>query len=646
MKSPGLKSEKEFIEKAIAHNLERQQAEEIYFYHDRARKAFEQRESQSELLDGLGYYQDYMLNRQAANTFLRPKKNDDEVRVNTGTTEKKIEVVWNELLKMTWNIECRAFDMQDRLLVSLGQNWADIIKRTNEIERDDDLWAAAVLEGLTQRRVFIEEIWDNGVVRDKRDDKVYRRQIAKAKKRLVSGLKVFLGDESLPWYRFNDQPYIIKYDRIHWKEAERLYKYQADGTENPMWKYVGKGNNAAFDGIFGLRYGVLQEDEVEVLTYMSYPDDEYMRLINGVPIDKVGTELPWEYEGYNMRMFGLKPMAIDSAISKPLTASSKTLQALNNETIRLMVRKLRQVLEPPKGVPTGKVFSKDIFSPGAMTQGIKKDEIVDLISHQGVTQSEFNMFQLIENKVEEFVGASGLQQGIGMDGKQTATEIQALQKQFATQLGHAVMMCMAMRREMGYLRIYNILEHIKQPITKNLDPVSKKVNNIYLSFSLPESNLGNGKTGTKEIVFTDKEFDPVGGEMNQLFEEEERAADIGKPFRRFFINIEKLLTIPYQFFLVVTQGFKDSEALDKVMFEDSLKQGLMVSKVSGRPIDGDSLIQDYEQTWKKRNFFQKIAPTVLDQGLLGSNMMGSNQGTDLKPKRTQEPSLNTMMNNV
>lgn len=642
MKSPGLKSEKDFIEKAVANNLTQQQASDIYFYHDRARKAFEQRESQSELLDGLGYYQDYMLNRQAANSFLRPKKNDDEVRVNTGTTEKKIEVVWNELLKMTWDIEGRAFDMQDRQLVSLGQNWADVIKRTNEIERDEDLWAAATLEGLCQRRVFIEEIWDNGVVRDKRQDKVHRRQIAKAKKRLISGLKVFLGDESLPWYRFNDQPYIIKYDRIHWKEAERRYKYQEDGTENPMWKYVDKGNNAAFDGIFGLRYGVIQEDEVEVLTYMSYPDDEYVRLLNGVPIDKVGTKLPWEYEGYNLKQFGLKPMGLDSAISKPLTASSKTLQALNNETIRLMIRKFRQVLEPPKGVKTGKVFSKDIFSPGAMTQGIKEGDIVDLISHTGLNQSEFNMFQLIENKVEEFVGASGLQQGIGEEGQQTATEIQALQKQFATQLGHAVMMCMAMRREMGYLRIYNILEHVQEPITKNIDPVSQKVNSVYLSFSLPETNLGEGMTGTKEIVFTDK--DPEPAEVESLFEQEEQAAKIGKPFRRYFMNIEKLLTIPYQLYLNVTQGFKDSEALDKIMFQDSLKAGVMVSQIAGQPIDGARLIQDFEQIWKKRSFFQKAPPMMLDQGLLGGGMEGSDQGNDLKPKRTQEPSLNTMLN--
>jgi len=642
MKSPGLKSEKEFKEKALAQGLQEKQAEDIYFYHDRARKAFEQRESQSVHLDGLGFFQDYQLNQQAANSYLRPKKNDDEVRVNTGTTEKKIEVVWNELLKMTWDIEVRAFNQKDIPLVNLGESFSSVIERTNEIEKEDDLWSSAILEGLTQRRVFLKEVWDNGTVRDKRGDgKVYNRRLAKAKKKLISGLKVFLGDETLPWYRFNEQPYIIEYDRVHWKEAEKLFRYKEDGTENPMWKWVGKGNNCAFGGIFGIRYGVLEDDEVEIMRYRSYPDDEKMDLVNGVPMDKVGTKLPWEYEGYNMRQFGLKPVAIDSALSRPLTASAKTLQSLDNETIRLMIRKFRQSLEPPKGVPAGKVFSKDIFSPGAMTQGIKKDDIFDLLDHQGVTQSEFSMFQLIERKVEEFIGAGSIQQGMATDKQQTAYEVQELQKQFATMLGNSVLMCMAMKREMGYLRLYNLLEHAKEPITKKLDPVSQKVNSVYMSFTKQNADLGEGRMGNKEIVFTDQSFDSMGSEMKALYKEEERAKIIGKDFRRFFVNITTLLEIPIQWFISVSQGFKDSNNLDKVIFKDTLSDAVAVAQIAGRPLAGDAIVQEFGQIHKKRDWFQKEAPQQLVPQMAG--IEGSEQGQDLKPKNENKPSVNTLL---
>lgn len=645
MQSPGLKSEEEFLKRASTLNIPQELAKDIFFYHDRARKAYEQREEKSEFLDGLSYYKDYILNRQAANTFLRPKKNDDEVRVNTGTTEKKIEVVWNELLKMTWDVELRAFDQSDKPMVSFGRSLTDAVKRTNEIEKDDDVFAEAVLEGLTQRAVYLEEIWDDGVVRDKRGDKIHKRQLGKAKKRLVSGLKVFVGDTSLPWYRFNEQPYIIVYDRIHWKEAERLYKFLPDGSENPMWKYVVKGTaGSQFGSLFGIRFGVLQEEEVEVLTYASYPDDEYNRIVAGVPMDKIGTKLPWEYEGYNMRQFGLKTMSRDSWLCKPLTASSKTLQSLDNETIRLMIRKFRQALEPPSATAGPRIFSKDIWSPAAITQNVKKDEIFSLINHTGVTQSEMAMFELIERKVEEFIGAGSLQQGLKDGGQQTATEIQTLQKQFATQLGNAVLMCMTMKREMSYLRAYNLLEHIGQPISKKLDPISQEVTNVYMSFTKQDTDLGDGRMGTKEIVFTD--VDPSPQDISNVFEKEERMKDLGRDVRYYFVNFKKLFEIPYSLFVSVTQGFKDSQALDKIMFRDSLLQAQAVSQIVGMPLKGGQVVQEFEQKWKLKDWFQKETPPVIDPAMAALNGGQPGTGKEMTPQRPQQPSLNTLLGNI
>ena len=637
MKSPGLQSEQEFLKKAESLSLNQDQAKFMFFVLDRARKAYEQREKNWEYFDGLTYYRDYILNRQAANTYLRPKKNDDEVRVSTGVTEKKIEVVYNELLALNLQPQVRAYDQDDNLMEDLGEQFTDIILRTNEIEKDDDIWQEAILELLTQRAVFVEEIWVNEKNRDKRfNGKVGVRNIQMARKRLKSGLKVFLGDITLPWYRFDDQPYIIDYDRVHWKEAEAIFK------DNKNWKYVKPGNSVA-DNLFGLRFGTLDGDEVEILTYQSAKDDEYCRIVAGVPMDELGTKLPWEHNGYNLKMFGLKTMSRDFAYCKPLTASSKTIQSLSSESIRLLIRKWQQVLEPPLGVKSANVFSKDIWSPGAITQGISKDDFERLTDHQGITAGDFGMADFIDKKAEEFIGAGSLQQGLGTKGNQTATEIQQLQKQFTIQLGNSVLACMAMKRDMSYLRIYNVLENGTKPVDKKLDPLTKKVINVYAQYTKDEADLGTGKIGRKRIMFMDRDLSKT--EIDNMFSEEEKLDALGKPTRFFTINVKKLLEIPINWYVSVSQGFKNSDSLDKVLFSDSLKQAQTVSQLSGRPLAGDNIVQDFQKTWKKKDWFQKNAPESIMPSVPSMNPMGTPQGEQLKPDSGQMPSINTLERN-
>lgn len=639
MKSPGLENKKEFKNKAEELRLDKNQAEAIYFYQEQARKAYIQREKNWEYFDGLTYTQDYYLNRQAANTYLRPKKNDAEVRVNTATTEKKIEVVQNELLNLNLEPEVRAFDTDDNLIEDLGEQMGDIVKRSNEIEKDDDLIQDAVAELLTQRAVFIEERWVNDNHRDK-TDKIGKRNTQRAEKFLISGLKVFLGDITLPWYRFDEQPYIIKYDRVHIKTAEKMFRYSEDGKESPMWKHVKSGGSDE-TGLFDLRIGNLNEDEVEILTYMSYPDDEYMRVVAGVPMDKVGTKLPWEYNGYNMKMFVLKSMSRDFAYGKPLTASAKTLQSLANESIRLLIHKFRQAIRPPTGWKAGKVFSKDIWAEGAMTQGISDKDFVRLIDHQGITQSEFNFQQLIKEMSEEFIGAGSLQQGVAEKGQQTATEIQQLQKQFAIQLGNAVIAVMAMKRDMTYLRLYNILEHVVKPTGKKLDPMSRQIQDMYMQFTKEDTDLGNGRRGTKRIIFTDNDVLQDLDSQEQFYEQYEKPMEkIGKDIRYFFININKLKEIAINWFIIVNQSQKDSEALDKVLFTESFQQAVAVSQVAQRPLNGDSLVEDWGQVWKRKDWFQK-APPISIAPMIGQPQQGQ-VAEDMTPQAPNRPSINTI----
>ncbi len=72
----------------------------IAFYTERLTTGRDQRNEPRREFDDMDFQQDYAFNQLAAHSYLRKKMNDDDVRVNSGTAEKKIELVLNELLAM------------------------------------------------------------------------------------------------------------------------------------------------------------------------------------------------------------------------------------------------------------------------------------------------------------------------------------------------------------------------------------------------------------------------------------------------------------------------------------------------------------------------------------------------------------------
>mgnify|MGYP001240426371 CR=1 FL=1 len=506
MESTGLK-EFEKIRDVEPVFLSESESKAIAFYDEQCIQARDQRTQTRIEFDDMTYEQDYELNEQAKNSYLRRKKNDDEVRVNTGTTEKKIEAVQNELMSMNLQPEINAFDDQDNEYADLSRDFTDIVRRTNEIEHDDDFWVEAIQELLCQRACFVEEIYNVTQVHKKKSKGEYgskgfsytegTKTIERCEKKLLSGLQVYLGDITIPLYLIDKQPFIFTYDRIPYRIA-RTYFETWD-----KWNYVqpGMGSTSWYQGIFKQRFNLLQNNEVEIRRYASTIDDEYQIIINGVPMLPPGTPRPWDWDGYNIIGATLKPMSRTFAYGKPLTASSKTLQALDNETIRLMIRKFRQAVEPPLGVKSGKIYSKDIWSPGAITQGVLKNDFERLIDHNGVTDSEMAMYDLIKRQTEEFIGASNVLQGVSNPKKLSATEVMNQQRQAIKMLGFAVLSYSRLKRDATMLRIKNILQNYTKPIGKEMNDLTGKIENVYRKFTAKESQLENGKNGKKIVQF-------------------------------------------------------------------------------------------------------------------------------------------------
>jgi len=557
----------------------------------------------------------------------------------------------NELVSMNLQPEAEVYDNYDNEIKHLGKDMMDIVKKTNHMENDDDFWIDFLKELLSQRAVFVQE---TDVIK-----KYFSCNYHRAEKRLLSGLRVFLGDINLPARRFQEQPYICLYTRRSYAEAKTVY------GEMDRWKYVKPGNfQGSKDNPFGYRVSALNEDEVEEIHVIDPIANEYDIIINGIPMMEEPAEIPWKImpgRAYNISMIVIKPLDTDFAYGKQPVASAKFLQGFKDESIRLLIRKFRQAVEPPLGIKKGKIQSKDIWSPGAITQGIGKNDFEILTNHTGVTQSEYNMLDLIEKKTEEFIGAGSLQQGISQSGEQTATEIQQLQMNSIKNLGLLVSAFMRAKRDCTYLRIYNLLENFLNPVKREYNQMSGQLEDIYEKFTINDVMFENGVKGKKVVQFVNKPL--TTEEKENIYSYEQREEELGRPIRIRAVNTKILKSIPMFWHVTVNSTPRDGSQLAKVLFKDKLEQGLAIEQASQgqKKVNWEKASDDFENTWGTRDFFQKAPPQNFAQpnpemaGEADKLMKGveslkdgsmNQQMTEGLNRSNQKPSLNRMENNI
>lgn len=657
--SDNIKQEEEITkkEKEIL-KLDSDQVDRLSLCWQKIRHARDQRNQPRREFDDMTYEQDYFYNKDAGNAYLPKKKNDDEVRVNTGTIEKKVEVLINEVMAMNLQPEGQVYDKDDNEIRNLGQDMVDIVKRTNQIEKDDDFWIEFLKELLTQRAVFIQEM---DTVQN-----YYGTSCRRPEKKLISGLRVYLGDINIPARLFQTQPYVVLYTRRTYTEAETVYgKWE-------RWKYITPGSSSgSAENPFGYRLNSIDDEEVEELHVINPITNEYDIIINGIPMMEKPTECPWNIthdRRYNMIMVVIKPLDTDFAYGKQPVASAKFLQGIKDETIRLLIRKMRQAIEPPIGTKKGKIYSKDIWAAGAVTQGVGKDDFSILTDHQGVTQSEFNMYNLIETKTAEFIGAGSLGQGISEIGEQTATEVQQLQANSVKNLFLIIAAYSRAKRDTTYLRIYNLLENFMSPQRRYVDKVTEKLNDIYSKFTINNIIFENGKKGKKIVQFVDRPI--TREEKENIYAYEQKEESLGRPVRIRAINVKELKAIPLFWNIVVNSQPREGSQLEKVLFKDKLTQAFGIQNASQgqKQVNWDKMADDMESTWHARDLFKKEAPQQMGRGqqqpspeqeqvegegdaLLKEiedferSSMGSQQTEGMR-RQNQKPSLNRLENNI
>jgi hypothetical protein len=258
---------------------------------------------------------------------------------------------------------------------------------------------------------------------------------------------------------------------------------------------------------------------------------------------------------------------------------NKIDQAVFDELLRGIVRKMQQGIEPPMANNSGVVLSKDIYLPGTITPDISKEEIFPLIDRAGMSQSDIAGLQFLKSIIDE-KSLSPVMEGQPQAGKQTATEIEIQRKQSMMKLGQTILGVINLEKQINELLLAIVLERYTQPVGEELDEVRGEIKEVYRTLSV-ESTFENGQRGTRIIEFTEDE-EKMGLTKKQV-EAEENMIKIGtgENVRKTYMNAKEIRNVPALWKINIVPTEKDSSNLDKVLFTQQVAEGFQLFTPQG-----------------------------------------------------------------
>lgn len=527
------------------------------------------------------YTEYYNSNEKAANSYIRPKVDEDDTRIVTGTTEEKDKSILATVLNYNLEPNIVAFNQDNQVLRELGTTAEALIKKSREIE-DYDLKRELIYKELfDQGTCFVSEEWIekicirkdieeldfsegvkiSGAKWQDRLEKVY----AECSATLLKGLNVYLGNI----YEFNlaKQPYLFTSEQIPYSQAKQIYgKWE-------RFEYVPKTftkmpTMSGDDNTFNLWYTVadVREGFVDVVKYQDQDNDEYMILLNGVMMLPIKFPLPWKYKKFSIAKGDVEPISQFFAYSKSYPAKTKVDQAVLDEFLKLIILKTRKSFTPAYANNTGQVLSKKILMPGKFTEGINPAQLIPIGDSNGVSNSEFATYQFVKSMIDSKTVHPSFE-GAEPSGNPTATEIIELKKQSMVKLGLAMYGIISLEKQLAWLRLQNIFDNWTKKQDEKVDTAKGSLRNVYKKVTV-EGDI-DGRQGQKMIEFVDDYEDRTPESIYK--EEEEMSKEY--PVQKIYLKTDELLSIRKNFYITVNPTEKYSDQLDRVLFTQQVTEG-------------------------------------------------------------------------
>ena len=529
------------------------------------------------------YQEYYDSNLKAANSYIPPKKNPEDTRIVTGTTEEKGNTLLSAILNYNLEPNIIAFDKDQMEVDELGRNFEDLVKKSREIEDYDTKRMLIYKELLDQGTCFVEELWVeetrvqkkladidwyNGV--DVKKIKWTPKDIAGfcgCQTRLMRGDKVFLGN--IREFEIKKQPYLYTFEVMSYAEAETIYKNWS------RWKFVPKKVvKVAPTEDSTYRHWTLEEQQenyVEVIKFQDKWANEFMIMLNGVMMLPAGFPLEAVSPSgeYTIAKGDIYPISNFFAYSKSIPAKTKVDQGVLDEMLKLIVLKTQKSYMPPLANNTGRVLSRKIFNAGQITNQLDPTKIQPIGDVQGVSQSEFSAFEFIKNLVDQ-KSVSPAFSGDQSSGRQTATEILELKKQQMMKLGLVIYGIINLEKQLSWLRIYNILTNWTKKQDAKVNELTGQLEDTFKTF-IVDSQMEDTRMGKKIISFTP---DAAAYSPEQIMEEEDQLSQqMRTPVRKTYMHPD-VAKMKYFWYITIAPTEKASSDLEFIQFKQTIQDAI------------------------------------------------------------------------
>lgn len=580
------------------------------FMTQRLTKAQEMRDRQWPEFSNKTYLKQYEQNEKVAMTYLEPVKNEDEVKVASGTIESKLNTVLSNIESLNLTPEVLAFNKNDIPLHDLGLAITDVMDRCAENDGgtdggDAEKRSLRQKELLKQGTVFVQDRWVCKYRPEKTLKKDYdgsfdwsewETKYAKAfegpERTLLYGPNVYLGD--ITQFSMDDQPYVFTLEQMSFDVAMGIYsqfdnwKYVKQGMPPPIAGLAGSGvgGRTIFDAKF--RLTTLKQDQVEIIKYQDQPRNEFQIMINGVMMLPIGFPLSAVTAGgkYNIAKQILYPINAQFAYGKGFCSSGDIyeLSRVLDELIRLFVMKTRKSVTPAYINTSGKVISKRVLYAGNISMGVPVGALqkIDSSEAQGVTAGEYQFYKEILDRIEEST-VSPIFQGQFAGSNTTATEVVQVQEQAQKALGLIVASCTMLEVKLGYLRLPIITQYWFAPTGKVAVGTDEKgatqYDNSYRQVSKAVPITGAGQ-GTRRVIPIDGQL-PDKDIIRALEIEDEQAT--GFPSQRIYLSPQKLKEQRVTWRVVATPKPKESSSLQQMQFGQLIAGVINMVNVGSRP---------------------------------------------------------------
>lgn len=594
------------------------------------------RDTNHDEFDGMSFFDNFTFNRKMANAYIPPRKNATDVNIVSGTARAKMKSIASAIVKMNLDTNVLAFDKNDDEDLRLGNVLSNILRKSKEIDGDEEKKLLRIYALLEQGTVHLGETWTPRITRRKKFKKDAQLDPAtgfdglewedeeiieyECERKIYSNLEVYPGN--IKEYHIEKQPYMFRRIVMDYIEAQTIFGNWKE------WKYVVPGGGQMLEtGADSLPYNNfrlydLEENQVEVIYYEDLPNREYQIFINGVMMLPPRFPMPWEWDGYSMIKQVLDPINSEFYYGRSLMAELRFATEVLDRMLQMLISKTHQSIKPPSANNTGKLLGPNIFNPGQMITGVDANRIQTLINHQGVTSSEFAMYQELKTTID-MNSVNPVFQGQQPTGTATATQILEVQRQAEKSLAPIILSVSLMEEKADYLRLYNILSNWTKPIDEKIDEVSQTLVKKYRTINIGNTNVG-GRMGNMKVEMIDKipsQQERWDYSYQQLTEEKRSKT----PKKKVRLILPVLQNMKYRFLLRCAPSDRASDNLNKVLFREMMEQGF--NYFGPQELNMDHFKKRWAMTWGENpddvfsNFsMQGYKDLMTMQGQLGKDI--------------------------